>query len=460
MSLMNFEQERHAHPVDVIEQIASLHDWSFERAGEDEIAISVGGNWADYHVSFSWMEEREALHLACAFDLKVPENRQLEVMRLLSAVNEQLWIGHFDLWKEEGIVMFRQALLLSGGADPNAPTGGAPSGHRNRGLRALFPGLSICRLGGAQRIRSARQRPVRDRRRGVVSAKGSTDHRPLWGRRCHPDWRRASTCGSGVRNRFHGRAREYNVAFISILAVSTTGPGRRRQDGRSAFGRVAGGRPRSQGGAGFRPGPAGRLACHIESRRVSPPRTNRVKTRQPAAIVVAVKPQISAAVLPIVRPLVGSDTVALSIAAGTTLAALEQGLGPMAIVRAMPNTPAQIGRGNHRSGGQSARQRVRQGPCYHPSRSGRRGCVARPRGHDRRGHGSLGIRTGLRIPACGDPCRGRRRGRAAARDPQRSWRVPRSPVPANFYAYPICRITSCAGMSPRRAGRRKLRWRF
>jgi len=117
---MNFEQERHAHPVDVIEQIAALHDWSFERAGEDEIAISVGGNWADYHVSFSWMEEREALHLACAFDLKVPENRRLEVMRLLSAVNEQLWIGHFDLWNDEGIVMFRQALLLSGGADPNA----------------------------------------------------------------------------------------------------------------------------------------------------------------------------------------------------------------------------------------------------------------------------------------------------------------------------------------------------
>ena len=120
MSLMDLEQERHAHPVDVIEQIAALHDWSFERAGEDEIAISVGGNWADYHVSFSWMEEREALHLACAFDLKVPENRRLEVMRLLSAVNEQLWIGHFDLWNEEGIVMFRQALLLSGGADPNA----------------------------------------------------------------------------------------------------------------------------------------------------------------------------------------------------------------------------------------------------------------------------------------------------------------------------------------------------
>jgi len=121
MTLMDFEQDRQSHPVDVIEQIAALNDWTFERAGDDEITISVGGGWADYHVSFSWMEDREALHLACAFDLKVPEARKLEVMRLITAVNEQLWIGHFDLWNAEGVVMFRQALLLSGGAEPNTP---------------------------------------------------------------------------------------------------------------------------------------------------------------------------------------------------------------------------------------------------------------------------------------------------------------------------------------------------
>jgi hypothetical protein len=118
---MDFEQDRQSHPVDVIEQIAALNDWTFERAGDDEITISVAGGWADYHVSFSWMEDREALHLACAFDLKVPEARKLEVMRLITAVNEQLWIGHFDLWNAEGVVMFRQALLLSGGAEPNTP---------------------------------------------------------------------------------------------------------------------------------------------------------------------------------------------------------------------------------------------------------------------------------------------------------------------------------------------------
>ncbi|HMN84545.1 MAG TPA: pyrroline-5-carboxylate reductase [Bauldia sp.] len=62
-------------------------------------------------------------------------------------------------------------------------------------------------------------------------------------------------------------------------------------------------------------------------------------------IVVAVKPQIMGKVLPGLRPLVGPATVALSIAAGTTLASLEAGLGPIPIVRSIPNTPAQIGRG-------------------------------------------------------------------------------------------------------------------
>jgi hypothetical protein len=120
MSLIDFEQERHSNPVDVIEQIAALNDWSFERAADDEINVSVRGGWCDYHVSFSWMEDREVVHLACGFDLKVPQVRRMEVMRLLSGVNEQMWIGHFDLWSNEGVIMYRQALLLAGGVEPTS----------------------------------------------------------------------------------------------------------------------------------------------------------------------------------------------------------------------------------------------------------------------------------------------------------------------------------------------------
>jgi hypothetical protein len=120
MSLIELEYERNANPVDVIEHVAALEDWIFERSGDDEITVSIKGRWCDYHVSFSWMEDVEALHLACAFDLKVTEPRRVEATRLITLVNEQMWLGHFDLWSGEGVVMYRHALLLAGGAEPSA----------------------------------------------------------------------------------------------------------------------------------------------------------------------------------------------------------------------------------------------------------------------------------------------------------------------------------------------------
>jgi hypothetical protein len=115
MSLVEFSHGRRLNPVDVVEHVAALNGWPFERAADDEITISIDGKWADYHASFTWMDEIEALHLACAFDLKVPDSRRAEVRQLISQVNEQLWVGHFDLWATDGLVMFRHALVLAGG---------------------------------------------------------------------------------------------------------------------------------------------------------------------------------------------------------------------------------------------------------------------------------------------------------------------------------------------------------
>ncbi|MEO0498357.1 MAG: YbjN domain-containing protein, partial [Pseudomonadota bacterium] len=59
-------EDRHDNPVDLIEMVATGNDWAFERSGEDEIAITVKGEWAEYDVSMSWISDFEALHLACA----------------------------------------------------------------------------------------------------------------------------------------------------------------------------------------------------------------------------------------------------------------------------------------------------------------------------------------------------------------------------------------------------------
>jgi len=104
------------NPVDVVEQVALTHDWPCERTGEDELTLIVAGTWADYHVSLNWRDDLETLHLACAFDFKMPDTRLTEVYRLIAQINEQLWIGHFDLWTQEGLVMFRHGLMLNGAA--------------------------------------------------------------------------------------------------------------------------------------------------------------------------------------------------------------------------------------------------------------------------------------------------------------------------------------------------------
>jgi pyrroline-5-carboxylate reductase len=64
------------------------------------------------------------------------------------------------------------------------------------------------------------------------------------------------------------------------------------------------------------------------------------------AILIAVKPQVAAEVVPPLGRLMRDDTVAISIMAGRTLAFVEKSLpARAAVVRAMPNTPAAIGRG-------------------------------------------------------------------------------------------------------------------
>jgi len=64
------------------------------------------------------------------------------------------------------------------------------------------------------------------------------------------------------------------------------------------------------------------------------------------AIVIAVKPQVAPEVLPGLTLLIGPVTVVVSIMAGRSLAFLQSMLPPAtSIVRAMPNTPAAIGRG-------------------------------------------------------------------------------------------------------------------
>jgi hypothetical protein len=100
------------HPLDMLERTVEDNGWPFERQGRDELNLSVAGKWCDHHFSFSWRDELQSLHLSSAFDMRVDDKRRAEVANLLMFVNAKLWIGHFDLWPEDGTLVFRHAMIF------------------------------------------------------------------------------------------------------------------------------------------------------------------------------------------------------------------------------------------------------------------------------------------------------------------------------------------------------------
>ncbi|MEP6830296.1 MAG: YbjN domain-containing protein [Rhizomicrobium sp.] len=103
------------HPIDMLERTVEDNGWAFERAGRDELSLSVAGKWSDHHFSFSWRDDLKSLHITSTFDMRVTEDvRRQNVADLLMYVNARLWIGHFDLWHEDGAIVFRHAMIFPG----------------------------------------------------------------------------------------------------------------------------------------------------------------------------------------------------------------------------------------------------------------------------------------------------------------------------------------------------------
>jgi hypothetical protein len=112
--------ERSTNPLDVMEQIVVANDWVFDRRNDCEMAAEAPGKWCDYGLYFSWSHEISAMHFTCAVDLKVPEKRRVALYELLALANERLWIGHFGMDSDDGMPVFRHAVLLRGTSGASA----------------------------------------------------------------------------------------------------------------------------------------------------------------------------------------------------------------------------------------------------------------------------------------------------------------------------------------------------
>ncbi len=102
------------NPLDLAEQLILERDWLCDRPVDEELVAEVQGSWCNFRIWFAWQPDLNALIFSCAYDMKIPAPSRAKIHPLLAAVNERMWLGHFDLGSEDGAVMFRHGLLLRG----------------------------------------------------------------------------------------------------------------------------------------------------------------------------------------------------------------------------------------------------------------------------------------------------------------------------------------------------------
>ena len=113
MHMDEFELEREASaPIDMLETYFSALGWAYERGGEDEIVSSFQGSWTQYELRAIWRAEDQVLQFLALPDIRVPEDKRAATYETIGLVNEQLWLGHFDIWSNGGVLLYRHGLML------------------------------------------------------------------------------------------------------------------------------------------------------------------------------------------------------------------------------------------------------------------------------------------------------------------------------------------------------------
>ena len=105
-------REEDAAPVDMLAPLFEAHGWPCEFVSDDEISGEVQGSWATYQIRGIWRSEDHVLQLLCLPDIRVPDDKRAAMFELLALINEQLWLGHFDIWSNGGVLLYRHGLML------------------------------------------------------------------------------------------------------------------------------------------------------------------------------------------------------------------------------------------------------------------------------------------------------------------------------------------------------------
>ena len=99
-------------PLEVVERVLIAENLTFDRTEDGDLAFALTGDWKDYELWFAWRPEADCLQLCLSIDLKAAKARREAAHELINLINQRVWLGHFEVWAEDGEVVFRHALAL------------------------------------------------------------------------------------------------------------------------------------------------------------------------------------------------------------------------------------------------------------------------------------------------------------------------------------------------------------
>ncbi len=100
-------------PLLAMEAAAEGLGWSCLRSAPEELLLAAELPSLNVQFSVQWLAGEELLQISAMWDLRIPRERRAAAAALVEMVNTRLPLGHFELWREEGVVVLRHAQLAT-----------------------------------------------------------------------------------------------------------------------------------------------------------------------------------------------------------------------------------------------------------------------------------------------------------------------------------------------------------
>ena len=151
MDLPNSEEddiETGSDPLEVVEHVLNAENLSFDRTEDGDLAFALTGDWKDYELWFAWRPEADCLQLCLSIDLKVDKEGREAAHDLINLINQRVWLGHFEVWAEDGEIVFRHAMALPEGERPTLAQAASMIDAAMEAADRFYPAFDFLLAGG------------------------------------------------------------------------------------------------------------------------------------------------------------------------------------------------------------------------------------------------------------------------------------------------------------------------